>query len=113
MRPKLVRDKIPEIVGMYGHVSGKQVRFYQIEPEDLQVELERKLLEEVAEFLLSPCSEELADILEAAEALKRFYPDTAQVKNLKALQKGGFEEGWMMAPVPESESEIPSLRPPS
>lgn len=97
IRRKLVRDKIPEIIGMYGgHVSGQPVTFEQIPLEDLREALERKLQEEAAEFLLDPSTEELADILETCEALKSFYPDVNSVRRAKALQKGRFEEGWVM-----------------
>ena len=98
MRSKLVRDKIPEIVGMYdGHVSGKPVAFSQVEtPGERQAALECKLQEEYAEFVLNPSAEELADILEVVEALKEFFPETDHIRQTKALQKGRFEEGWIM-----------------
>lgn len=99
MKKKLVRDRIPEIVGSYGHVSGEKVRFEQIDGPDLKEALERKLQEEAAEFLLKPNAEELADIIEVVEALKEFYPETERVRSRKALQKGRFNEGRFMLPV--------------
>lgn len=97
MRRKLVRDNIPEIIGMYdGHVSGKPVAFSKSPPERLKEELEKKLQEEAAEFLLEPSAEELADILEVVEALKKHYPEVDKVRQTKALQKGRFKEGWIM-----------------
>jgi predicted house-cleaning noncanonical NTP pyrophosphatase (MazG superfamily) len=102
MRSKLVRDFIPDIVGMYGHVSGHRVTFQRIEGPELQFALEDKLQEEFAEFVLNPCAEELADLIEAATALTQFFPETAQVRKTKALQKGRFEEGWLMIPQEDS-----------
>lgn len=96
IRSKLVRDRIPELVGVNGHVSGHSVSFKQITGEELKEELQRKLQEEAAEFLLNPSSEELADILECVESLRKFYPDFESVKEIKALKKGQFEEGWFM-----------------
>lgn len=111
MRRKLVRDRIPEIVGMYGHVSGQPVVFEQIEGVELQEELERKVQEEAAEFLLNPSAEELSDLLEAAEALKEFYPEVDKLRSNKALQKGRFDEGWLMLPAgrPPTETLVDGL----
>lgn len=97
MRSKLVRDKIPEIVGMYGHHSKKTAHFKKVESHRAMKELlEAKLQEEAAEFLLDPSAEELADIIEVIEALRPFFPKVDDVRETKALQKGTYEHGYVM-----------------
>ena len=57
---KLVRDKIPSII----EASGKTAVTDRIPPENMQAALDRKLQEEVKEFLESHSVEEMADVLE-------------------------------------------------
>ena len=56
---KLVRDKIPSII----EASGKTAVTDRIPPENIQAALDRKLQEEVKEFLESHSVEEMADVL--------------------------------------------------
>lgn len=62
---KLVRDKIPEMIRQ----SGGQPATRILEGEEYTACLHKKLDEEVAEFHLDRCGEELADILEVVFAL--------------------------------------------
>jgi predicted house-cleaning noncanonical NTP pyrophosphatase (MazG superfamily) len=57
---KLVRDKIPSII----EASGKTAVTDRIPPENMPAALDRKLQEEVKEFLESHSVEEMADVLE-------------------------------------------------
>ena len=62
--------------------------------EEYREELFKKLDEEVKEFLEDKNSEELADILEVIEAIKKFpeFSDVESVKNKKLEERGGFKK---------------------
>ena len=62
---KLVRDKIPEIIGR----TGKKATYRVLNEDEYKEYLERKLDEEVAEFHKGKSIEELADIEEVLRAL--------------------------------------------
>ncbi|MFA4975257.1 MAG: nucleoside triphosphate pyrophosphohydrolase [Candidatus Paceibacterota bacterium] len=87
---KLVRDKIPE------HLDAKGISYEQTTatPEEYRKRLLEKLAEEVKEFLDARNSEELADILEVIEALKKLpkFKNVEEVKKKKLAEKGGFEK---------------------
>ena len=57
---KLVRDRIPEII----NESGRHCSVRVLDDAEYYIELKRKLVEEVDEFLAETNLEELADILE-------------------------------------------------
>ena len=87
---KLVRDKIPEIL------DGKGVPYERRVASEIEykAELVKKLGEEVAEFTVDGDPEELADVIEVIEALKKI-PEYATVDTLrlrKREERGGFEE---------------------
>jgi predicted house-cleaning noncanonical NTP pyrophosphatase (MazG superfamily) len=85
---KLVRDKIPEFL------DSKSIPYEQrvATPEEYRIELIKKLKEEIDEFLETPNEEELADIAEVIEALKKLpeFINTEEVRNKKLAKKGGF-----------------------
>ena len=87
---KLVRDKIPELLDFKGISYEKRIAT----PEEYKLELIKKLKEEIIEFIETPNEEELADIMEVAEALKKLpeFVNTEEVKNKKLSEKGGFEK---------------------
>ena len=62
---KLVRDKIPAII----ETAGKTPLTERIPPEDMQSALNRKLQEEVNEYLESHSVEEMADVLEVLHGI--------------------------------------------
>ena len=86
---KLVRDKIPE------HLDSKGISYEKriANPEEYKKELFKKPEEEIREFLEAKNSEELADILEVIEAIKKLpeFSDIEEVKIKKLDEKGGFE----------------------
>lgn len=88
---KLVRDKIPSILDAKGVSYEKRIAT----PEELKLELIKKLEEEVREFSEAGSPEELADVIEVVEALKKL-PDYANVEELrkkKFEERGAFEQG--------------------
>jgi predicted house-cleaning noncanonical NTP pyrophosphatase (MazG superfamily) len=87
---KLVRDKIPEILDGKGVVYEKRIAT----KAEYKIELIKKLHEEVQEFLHDESVEELADVLEVIESLKKFseYEYVEQVRLQKKEERGGFDE---------------------
>lgn len=92
MKPKLVRDKIPEIIKNEGL---KPVISIANEEEYFE-ELKNKLLEEVNEFLEDDNIEELADIQEVLYAIYDFKgiskDEIEKVRFGKELKKGKFKD---------------------
>ena len=87
---KLVRDNIPDILDQKGILYEKRIAT----PEEYKTELIKKLEEEIKEFAEAGSPEELADVIEVVEALKRL-PDYANVEELrkkKAEDKGTFDK---------------------
>ena len=76
--PKLVRDKIPEII----ETSGKSHSIRFVHGREADKFLIRKMIEEVSEFEETPCVEEAADIYEVFLAfLDNWNLDISDVKN--------------------------------
>ena len=91
MKPKLVRDKIPEIIKN----SNKVPKTYIANNEEYWKELKAKLLEEVNEFLEDNNSEELADIQEVLYAIYDFKgfskEEIESIRSKKKNERGGFK----------------------
>ncbi len=87
---KLVRDRIPEILDKKGVPYEKRIA-NDIEYKE---ELIKKLEEEIVEFKEAGSVEELADILEVVDALKKLpdYVNVIGVQKTKREEKGGFEK---------------------
>lgn len=89
---KLVRDKIPEVIT----ANGQTPRTRTLDDDEYQVELHKKLQEEVNEYLEDVNAEELADILEVVYALGAQLGATSQeleqLRLEKAQKRGGFEK---------------------
>lgn len=92
MPAKLVRDRIPEIIVS----KGEAVSTYIASEEEYVAKLREKLVEEAQEFLVDPSLEELADVLEVTEAIKRAFGFDEQalekVRLTKRKERGGFEK---------------------
>ena len=98
---KLVRDKIPAIVEAAGKTTVTDI----IPPENIQAALDRKLQEEVEEYLESHSVEEMVDILEVLHGIV-FHAgiDWNQVEAerlRKKEERGGFEKGIRLIEVRE------------
>lgn len=90
---KLVRDKIPEIIKSSCLEPVTRV----LSDDEYEVELEKKLQEEVLEYLNSDGNmEEVADILEVLFAIIKnrgyTFDDVMQLRNQKLNARGGFED---------------------
>lgn len=89
---KLVRDRIPEIIKRNGQISRTRIAS---EDEQLNL-LEKKLQEEVVEFLEGINPEELADIIEVVYALGKSlgvtYEELESIRKKKREERGGFEQ---------------------
>lgn len=86
---KLVRDKIPEILDAKGVPYEKRIA----SDGEYKTELVNKLTEECFEFSAEGSIEELADVLEVLEALKKLpeYANVDDVRQKKREERGGFD----------------------
>lgn len=87
---KLVRDNIPEILDKKGISYEKRIA----SKEEYKIELIKKLAEEAGEFSAECSVEELADVMEVVEALKKLpdYASVEEVRKEKATEKGAFDK---------------------
>lgn len=90
---KLIRDKISEII----RSDKKEPLVDLIKGEELGLYLNKKLEEEVGEYLEDGSLEELADILEVIEAIVKHkglsMDQLEKLKQEKKKERGGFEKG--------------------
>ncbi len=103
MGEKLVRDKIPEII----REKGESPKVRIAGPDELDVLLREKIVEEAKEFLFSGDTEELVDIQEAIAALLKLRKaDPALIelqRHSKLLARGGFSKGYVLTLDQEDE----------
>ena len=98
---KLVRDKIPQEI----ELLGKRCDYHVLNEEEYKKELDKKLLEEANEFIVDHSTEEMADLIEVVEAIKKIYnlknEEIEKVRLEKKAKKGGFEEKLYLVEVEE------------
>ena len=98
---KLVRDRIPEIIEEDGNSAKTKI----LTDEEYIAELDKKLIEEMNEYLESGSLEELADLTEVIRAvsLARGYSldELEKVRLSKAEKRGGFEKKIFLVEVNE------------
>mgnify|MGYP005671998687 CR=1 FL=1 len=90
---KAIRDKIPEII----KESGKNCNVKKLDDSEFLVQLEKKLVEELAEYQESKNVEELADVLEVIyriSNLKGFDLDKARLEKIE--KRGKFEKNLFL-----------------
>ena len=96
---KLVRDRIPEVI----KASGKTCEIEIINGMEKQELLEKKLLEEVNEYLDDKNLEELADVMEVlfglANELGYSEEELLNKRNEKLQERGGFKDGIVLKSV--------------
>ena len=87
---KLVRDKIPKLLKEKNIPYEKRIA----SADEYKVELIKKLDEEIKEFSIEENPEELADIMEVIESLKKLpeYKEVENIKKEKFKEKGSFEQ---------------------
>lgn len=89
---KLVRDKIPEIIKS----EGRKVETRILSDEEYRTELNKKLLEEVNEYIEDNNIEELADITEVIygilSSMGKRPKDLENVRKEKELKNGSFSK---------------------
>ena len=98
---KLVRDRIPEII----EADGKTCVIETLSDSRYLEMLDAKLAEELAEYQESKSLEELADLLEVMRAVVQArgwtWGQLEQVRQEKAMQRGGFEKKILLKEVIE------------
>lgn len=98
---KLIRDNLIEIMEKKGH----KVKYRILEDEEYLKELEKKLQEEVNEYLESKEIEEIADILEVIYALMECHNITKEeiekIRIDKSDKKGAFNKKIFLIDVEE------------
>lgn len=101
--PKLVRDRIPEIIAS----DGRACRWRVMEAEEFQQRVDAKLSEELAEYLEAGDVEELADLLEvvyAAAAARGCAPQQLDaLRQKKAEKRGGFHRRILLESLTKEE----------
>ena len=88
---KLVRDKIPEIIESNGEVPKTRI----LSDEEYLIELNKKLQEEMQEYLASYDIEELADIEEVLlailDAKNLSHEEFENIRTRKVEKRGAFK----------------------
>jgi len=88
---KLIRDRIPEIIG----AKGEECSFHiATDDDEFREKLYGKLREETEELIRDRNAGEIADVLEVLDAVMRFegvsLEEVAETKRKKADERGGF-----------------------
>jgi len=98
---KLVRDKIPKII----KENGKKCKTKSLKTEDIEKYYRAKVLEEMDELFEDPCPEEMADLMEVVDSLRKKLElkieDVIEAKCTKRSDRGGFEKGTILVHVEE------------
>lgn len=101
--PKLVRDYIPDQIVK----NNLSVMYSFADERDYKLYLERKLVEEVTEYLESNSPEELADILEVvfslAETKEINENQLMKIRKSKRKKNGAFKDGIILKQVASEE----------
>jgi predicted house-cleaning noncanonical NTP pyrophosphatase (MazG superfamily) len=96
---KAVRDNIPEII----KESGKNCKIRKLSDNEFLIEMEKKLSEEVAEYLESRADEELTDILEVVYRIAELRginnEELEKIRKIKSKERGKFNKNLFLDEV--------------
>lgn len=96
---KLVRDKIPGII----EKGGKHAVVRTLGTEEYKKYLDKKLGEELQEYLASDSAEELADLVEVVHAVLKYKGigmlEFEQIRKKKAEERGTFDKRLILEEV--------------
>ena len=95
-KPKLVRDKIPDIIC----AAGKECKTHKADVREYQKLLYDKMVEELSEFMEDPSVEEAADMYEVFLSILRNWEldlsDVVFKAEDKRQERGSFREGIVL-----------------
>ncbi|MFP4687816.1 MAG: phosphoribosyl-ATP pyrophosphohydrolase [bacterium] len=98
---KLVRDRIPGIIEQ----AGKEYEIEELDDSEYGKYLQRKLTEEMKEYLNSGKVEELADILEVIRAILTregmTFEELEEMRRQKKEKRGAFQNKILLKEVRE------------
>ncbi len=98
---KLVRDKIPQVCESNNQIAITRV----LSDEEYLTELNKKIVEEVKEYVESGDIEELADLEEVLRAIldvkKCSYEEFEKIRNAKVAKRGAFKDKLFLESVKE------------
>lgn len=98
---KLIRDKIPEII----EKSGKKAAWETLDLKLYKQYLDKKLEEELQEYLECNNEEELADLVEVIYAILKYkqidLQEFEQIRKNKEKERGGFDRRILLKEVIE------------
>ena len=101
---KLVRDKIPQIIERN---EGRSCKFKILNDEEYIAELNKKILEEVNEYIESGEIEELADLEEVLRAIldskDMSYEEFEKIRQEKVNKRGAFKDRIYLEGLEEKE----------
>jgi predicted house-cleaning noncanonical NTP pyrophosphatase (MazG superfamily) len=96
---KLVRDKIPAVLREHG----KKCKTRKMKPEEAESYFRRKVQEELDELFEDPSPEEMADLMEVVDCLRKSLSlpikDVIDAKHTKRAERGSFEKGIILLEV--------------
>lgn len=99
---KLVRDRIPDIILKNNELPATRI----LSDEEYIKELDKKLQEEVSEYLEAGNIEEMVDILEVIRAILDYkgvsYEEIEEKRIKKANKRGAFKEKVLLEKVVEN-----------
>lgn len=99
---KIVRDRIPEII----EANGQRAVCRVPEKEEILLGLEKKLSEELGEYLADHSLEEMADLLEVMHGILHHkgvsWEKLEAIRLAKREKRGGFEKGIYLEATEES-----------